>query len=285
MILSNSYFKYKLQIKALVFLKCLLLTTSLHANSAWVHDNLSKATDTYASNMYAFDKCRAYQDKPFNDTSKSKKAIIIGDSQGCDFLNGALENGYLRDYQIQFHFIPYPCQTVPGEYISEYISPEHRAFCTTENRIDDFENIKKQAKEANLVIFASLWKIKVAEKLPQIIHYLQLTKQQRLVVVGNKFFGKLSLHQYFHMNHNELRALRNDVGTKSMEINSVLRRKSAGMVIFIDPHKLVCGDNSTSCPIFTNNLRLISYDGRHLTKEGAQYIGRILFNNSPLKNI
>ncbi len=270
---------------AFTLLGVLTFSSVASATSSSVHDSLSKATNKLSSNAYAFEKCRALQAKPFDENSKKKRAIIIGDSQGCDFLNSAYENGYLRNYQIQFHFIPYPCQTVPGEYISKYISPKHRSFCTKADRTDNFKKIKKQVKGASLVIFASLWKPQVAEKLPQIINYLQLTKQQRLIVIGNKFFGKLSIKKYFHMTNRELRSLRNEVGTKSMEINSILKRRSAGKVIFIDPHQLVCGDNSTSCPIFTNNLRLISYDGRHLTKEGARYMGKILFQNSALGNI
>jgi len=263
----------------------LYFTSSAYATSPLVHDSLSKATNKISSNAYAFEKCRALQSKPFDNKSWKKKAIIIGDSQGCDFLNSALENGYLRNYQIQFHFIPYPCQSVPGEYITTYILPKHRVFCTKDSRVDTLKKVKSQVKDANLIIFSSLWKPQVAEKLPKIINYLQLGKYQRLIVIGNKFFGKMSIQNYYHMTNRELRLLRNKVGTQSMDVNSILRRRSSGKVIFIDPHKLICGDNSTSCPIFTDNLRLISYDGRHLTKEGARYIGRILFQNSALGNI
>ena len=86
------------------------------------------------------------------------------------------------------------------------------------------------------------------------------------------------------MSERELRLLRNDVGTQSMEVNSILKRKTQGKIAFVDPHKLICG-NSTSCPLFTNNLKLISYDGRHLTKAGARYVGRIIFQNSELGRI
>lgn len=283
-ILNSGFEKYSFYV-SFAFVVLFSSITSAYAASPIAHDSLSKATNKKSSNAYAFEKCRALQAKPFDNNSWKKKAIIIGDSQGCDFLNSVFENSYLSNYQIQFHFIPYPCQTVPGEYISKYISPKHRAFCTKANRTDNFKNIKKQLKGVSLVIFASLWKPQVAEKLPQIINYLQLTKQQRLIVIGNKFFGKLSIKNYFHMTNRELRSLRNDVGTQSMEINSILKRKSSGKVIFVDPHKLVCGDNSTNCPIFTNNARLISYDGRHLTKEGARFIGKILFQNSALGSI
>ena len=268
-------------ILCMVFLA--IITTTVTEAGSYVHQSLSEATNVLSNNAYAFEKCRALQNKPFDKNSRKKKAIIIGDSQGCDFLNSALENGYLNNYQIQFHFIPYPCQTVPGEYISKYISPKHRSFCT-KSRNDDLKKIKEHVSEASLVIFASLWKPQVAEKLPQIINYLNLNDKQRLIVIGNKFFGRPDIQDYYHMTNNELRALRNDVGTKSMDINSILRQKTFGKIIFIDPHKLVCGD-STSCPIFTDNVRLISYDGRHLTKEGARYIGRILFQHSALGHI
>ena len=261
-----------------------VLSSTVFAKNSSVHDSLAKATNTQSSNAYAFEKCRSIQAKPFDDSIKKKKVIIIGDSQGCDFLNGAIENGYLRNYQIQFRFIPYPCQTVPGEYISRYIKPKNRPFCTKKGRTDSLELAKEQVQQADVLIFASLWKPEVAQKLPKIIHFLKSKKQQKLIVVGNKFFGKPAINNYFHMSNQELRSLRNDVGTKSMEINSILERKTHGKIAFVDPHKLVCG-NSTSCPIFTQNLRLISYDGRHLTKAGARYVGRIMFQNSVLGRI
>ncbi|HIP95003.1 MAG TPA: hypothetical protein EYH20_06665 [Leucothrix sp.] len=263
----------------------LLASSTVFATNKTVHNSLAQATNIRLSNAYAFKKCRDLQGQPFDKKSKKKRVIIIGDSQGCDFLNSALENGYLRNYQIQFHFIPYPCQTVPGEYISKYIEPKHRRFCTTTGRTDTLEKVKKQVPDANLIIYASLWKTQVAEKLPKIINYLQIKKDQRLIVIGNKFFGNMLIQDYFHMSSKELRKLRNDVGTKTLEINSILQRRLGGRISFIDPHKLVCGNRSTSCPIFTNNLQLISYDGRHLTKAGARYVGKILFQKTVLGKI
>lgn len=282
-------------LKAVVVTRSLLMTVVVistsffitqisHAANYAIHDSLSKATNITSSNAYAFERCRALQAKPFDTTIKKKKVIIIGDSQGCDFLNGALENGYLRHYQIQFRFIPYPCQTVPGEYISRYIQPKHRYFCTAKGRTDSLEIAKEEIQKADIIIFASLWKPEVAQKLPRIVGYLNSKKSQKLIVVGNKFFGKLAIGNYFHMSERELRLLRNDVGTQSMEVNSILKRKTQGKIAFVDPHKLICG-NSTSCPLFTNNLKLISYDGRHLTKAGARYVGRIIFQNSVLGRI
>ncbi len=83
--------------------------------------SLLKNSNKAFNNRYAFERCRSLQGKAFDTQSKKKKLIIIGDSQGCDFLNEAIENGYLKNYQIQFRFIPYACQKIPNENINNYI--------------------------------------------------------------------------------------------------------------------------------------------------------------------
>lgn len=262
-----------------------LLSSHTFAAQTAVHKDLIKAANKQTSNSYAFEKCRNLQSKPFDPTSSKKKAIIVGDSQGCDFLNGVLENGYLANYQIAFRFIPYPCQLVPGENRSKYIQRQNHQLCSPRNeRTDNLEEAKKQIQQADLVIMAALWKPEVSQKLPKVIHYLNLKSKQKLIVVGNKFFGKMSIHDYIHMPPQEIKTLRNEVGTASLDINATLKKKVKRKAIFIDPHQLVCGDNTT-CPVFTDRLQLISYDGRHLTKAGARYIGKILFQRSPLRKI
>ena len=45
--------------------------------------------------------------------------------------------------------------------------------------------------------------------------------------------------------------------------------------VFVDLMQMACGDER-DCPLFTSDLNLISYDGSHLTKEGAVYLGQKL---------
>ena len=258
----------------------LLLFSTGFAASPAVQRNLIKASNIKSSNTYAFERCRALS-KPFDKKSKKRKAIIVGDSQGCDFLNEVLENKYLSNYQIRVRFIPYPCQTVLGQNRGRYIQPKNRRLCA-DKRTDSLKKARDQIQQADLVIFSALWKPEVSRQMPQIINYLRISKKQRLVVIGNKFFGKMAINKYIHMPHNELRYLRNDVGTISKDVNTILRNRLGTKALFIDPQKLVCGA-PTTCPVFTDNLQLISYDGRHLTKAGARYIGRILFQKSGLK--
>ncbi len=247
-------------------------------------NNIIDSINDKLYDYYAFDKCRSLQAKPFNHQSKKKKLIIIGDSQGCDFLNGMIENGYLRNYQIQFRFIPYACQKVPYENINVYISAKHQRFCTTTKRLDSLKKVKQQVANADLVIFAALWKPAVAKKLPKIFQYLHIRKQQRIVVIGYKFFGGISAKKYANLPNNKRRLARVNVGQKALKINAILNSSLPNNVIFINPHKLICG-NSTSCPVFTSALELISYDGRHLTKAGARYIGKIIFQKTPLGSL
>lgn len=249
-----------------------------------VYENMLKVANKQASDDYAFKQCRSLQAKPFDNNNAKKKAIIVGDSQGCDFLNGALANGYLSDYQIQFRFIPYACQTIPEENINNYIAPKHQAFCLQSGRADSLEKAKKQIQEADLIIFSELWKLEVANNFTKIINYLNINKQQKVIVVGNKFFGKISVKDYLQLPKKELKALRNYVGKTSMDINTAFKKSLDDAITFVDPHHLVCG-KSTTCPIFTNQLQLISYDGRHLTKAGAGYIVKMLFQHSALKKI
>ena len=256
----------------------------VQAASAPVKKNLIKASDVSSSHAYAFRKCRSLQAKAFNPSSKKKKLIILGDSQGCDLLNGLVENHYLRDYQIRFRFIPYPCQRIPGDHVSKYISRKNQHFCLKSDRADSLQNAREQIQKADVIIYSALWKAEVAQKLPQIMSYLGIKKRQKQIVIGNKFFGNIQIHDYIHMSDRELRKLRINVGTKATRINDILRKRIGRRTMFIDPQKLVCG-NSTTCPAFTKRLKLISYDGRHLTKEGARYYGKVLFQKTDLHKV
>jgi hypothetical protein len=243
-----------------------------------------KALENQAYDQYAFNKCRSLQAKPFDTKSNKKKLIIIGDSQGCDFLNGIFENGYLKNYQIQFRFIPYACQRIPNDDIKQYIRPKYQKFCLTTTRLDSLEKVKQQVSEADLVIFSALWKPVVASKLSKVFEYLKIKKSQQLVVIGYKFFGNIPIKKYTDLSNDEQRSLRNKVGKKALNINAILKNNLANYVIFANPHQLVCG-NAMNCPVFTDNLKLISYDGRHLTKAGARYITKLLFQNTKLGSI
>lgn len=263
---------------------CTVVIPMAFAVNSTVRTNLIKAANTKVSGDYTFSQCRTLRKKPFDEESGKKKILIVGDSQSCDFLNGIIENNYLKNYQISMRFIPYKCQTIVGDSSPYYIKPQDRKFCQDPVHADSLERSLVAIKKADLVIYVSRWKAEIAKHLPQSIKQLALGENQKMIVIGSKFFGKISINRYIHMADNELITLRNDVGTVSKDVNTILENGLSKGVEFIDQHELIC-DDSTTCPVFTRDLHLISYDGRHLTKDGARYVGKVLFQKSGLRHM
>lgn len=264
----------------LVSLFMILASTSAPAGQS-VRENLIAAADAKASGEYAFARCRDLKGKPF-DAKGKKTALIVGDSYACDLVNAIEENAYLRDYQISLRYIPYDCQTVIGKGAVGLIAAKDKALCADPNHADSLERAQEQIQQAELVIFASRWKPEVADGLPSTLGQLGLKPQQKVVVVGNKFFGKITAQKYLRMADDELKTLRNKVNpVEAKTINEKLAKQLGKDVLFVNPHQLLCGDEA-SCPLFTPDLQLISYDGRHLTQAGARHVGKVLFGNSAL---
>jgi hypothetical protein len=80
-------------------------------------------------------------------------------------------------------------------------------------------------------------------------------------------------------------ALRNEVGAVNLKIHALMRQNLQGVgVEFIDLHRLVCGENAVTCPVFTPEGKLISHDGGHLTQAGAAWIGSLLKGSAAFAN-
>lgn len=245
-----------------------------------VRADMMKAADNKASGEYVRARFLKHMKKPFVANGK-RKAIIVGDSHAQDFYNAVLESGALANYQLSTRYIPTVCQMYLGsEDVNRLREARHRNICA---KSDNLEQAKAQIAEADLVILTSNWKDWSAQRLPQSIRNLQLKPQQKLVVIGRKSYGKLNIRKYLRMPESQLRGLRNEVDNKQAQINNIMRSSLPGNV-FIDQHQLVCGGQNT-CPLFTNDLRLITFDGGHFTKHGARYVGRILFNSPQLKGL
>ncbi len=253
------------------------ITTFPTASSAsQIRSELQKAADTKASGAYVRKRFLQMMRKPFTSTSK-KKALIIGDSHAQDFLNGVLENGYLRNYQISTRYIPTRCQIYFGEHLTQFIKHRDRAFC---KKSDSLLRAKRQIAEADLIILAGDWKAWSAKALPLSIKKLGLKPRQKLFVVGRKSFGKISIRNYLRMPDQKLRTLRNKVDAHQTKVNNIMSR-SLSRSVFINQQQLICGSSAT-CPVFTKDLKLISFDGGHLTRDGARHVGRVLFQGSSL---
>lgn len=262
-----------------IFLGLFILAFSSGSVANVNHKELLKAADIKVSGKYVRTRFLEIMKKPF-DMEGMKKALIIGDSHAQDFLNGILENGYLQDYQISTRYIPVRCQIVLSDDAVKYIKAKDKNFCAN---ADSLLKAKEQIAEADLIIMVANWQEWSAKQLPQTINNLGLTSSQKLFVVGRKSFGKVTIRDYLRMSGEQLRQLRNKIDDQQLKIDEIMS-ESLTNAVFINHHQLVCG-KSEKCPIFTNDFKLISFDGGHLTKDGARYVGEVLFKNSPLGSL
>lgn len=240
-----------------------------------VRDSLLKAADIEASGQYTRERFLALHKQPFNPADSRRKALIIGDSHAQDFLNSVVENGYLANYQIRTRYIPFRCQVFLSEVGKQYLQPKDEALCAGS---DSLELARDQIAQADLIILSSMWEEWAARLLPETIRNLGLRSNQRLVVIGRKEFGKISVRKYLAMPEDKLLTLSNPVNASHLAINDLIRQ-GVGDDVFVDQQKLICGEGAT-CRLFTDDLQLISFDGGHLTKAGAKYVGKRLFEGS-----
>lgn len=261
----------------------LLTSGIMAANAAGLRQQLIQYANSSYSEEYTFRHCKGITKQAFDLKGSKRKVLIIGDSQACDFYNGVVETGNLNNYQISMRYIPYRCQPT---FDHNVIAPKDRPICAQEARIDNLRLAAEQIKNADVVIFAARWKRKAARALPHTLKYLKLRSNQRVIVLGNKNFGKISIRKYLRMSPEKLLELNNDVPRHIRKVNAILKQGLAGTrARFIDQQKVLCNGSDKHCEVFTNNHDLISYDGWHLTEPGARYAGTLLFRETMLKEL
>lgn len=219
--------------------------------------------------------------KPFITTDQRKKMIIIGDSHAQDFYNAMLENNINQRYQISTRRIPAICGIYLGsEIISEFILKKHVPIC---EKADTLKLAMPQIQQADVVIIAANWKLWSAQRLATTVKNLKIKASQKLFVTGRKNFGKVNLRKYLRMSESQLREFRNPVFGIQREINQTIKQ-SLPKNIFVDIQALIC-QSEKDCRLFTPQARLISFDGGHLTQQGARYVGNVLLRNPPLNQL
>lgn len=266
--------------RTLLFLLIVNLFSVTTAMADEVRATLLKAADTEAGGEYTRSRFLAMVKKPFDANDPRKKALIIGDSHAQDFLNGILENAYLGNYQLSTRYIPFRCQTFLSDKGEQHIEPKDTALCAESDKL---AQARKQIAEADLIILSSRWKEWAADLLPETIRNLALRPDQQLVVIGKKAFGKINVRQYLRMPVDQLRELTNPLDLADVALNRKMQ-SMLGKDVFVDQQQLICG-NTQSCRLFTDDLKLISYDGGHLTPAGARFVGKKIFQGSFLSQL
>jgi len=203
------------------------------------------------------------------------KLLLIGDSFSQDFYNMIRENGAFTGYEISADMIAARCQFhLDGDVPEGAIAPGDAARCSTDdNHVNEFT--VQRAREADIVILAFLWRDWAVRQLPRTLDALGLRIGTEVILVGRKYFPTPDMAQLQTMTADELVAYRAPLEDETRRVNAMLA-EAAINAQFVDPTALVC-DTLDACRAFTPNGELISHDRRNLTREGARFLGRLLF--------
>lgn len=207
-------------------------------------------------------------------TNEKQNVLIIGDSFAEDFTNILYENGVANNINIVTHKIAANCGNLYLDNdFSENIKPDYRAICEAKNW---YQNKKLQAllPQADQIWLASFWTDWVAKRLPESIENIQKDTNADIYVLGIKNFGDINIRDYLKTPYEMRSNIMNNADKEAILTNTIMR-STLDEKMFIDTLSKVCSDGNT-CDVFTPTNELISFDGDHLTKEGAAFIGQKL---------
>lgn len=204
---------------------------------------------------------RVYKmDVDFNEhDSIHSKVLVIGSSFGRDFVNMLLENKLNLDIQISYIYL------------------------------QNFDSVKyaDRLKQSDVIIYSTL--SSPTQQGYEVIKKQYLNLKEKYAINGRKFFftGTKSFGNNVNAFFNTSKpADRCKLRTEIEKIYSTINQqciKDFG-ADFIDIMG-VLSNNSNTIPVFTDDCKLISQDCEHLTKYGAEFVGRKLNNTYHFKSL
>jgi peptidoglycan/LPS O-acetylase OafA/YrhL len=220
---------------------------------------------------YVTNKFNSLQGKPFSNDDNQKRLLIIGDSYAQDFCNILNEGGLLEGIDVSTHYVPENCD------IRQHIASQDIALCQNFIRIGN-EKLDKRLAQADFIIVASSWDKFTTSQLKNLHTELKKRTHAKLFIVGKKSFYTLRIVDIIAAtDKNTLVSMKKGSPHEYDNVKharEVMRQNNN----YLDLHRIVCGDTE-KCPVTNPDGYLISYDGCHLSKEGATYIGKLLIKN------
>ena len=239
-------------------------------------ENLHESVGASASELGDYTRL-AYneeiRDKPF--AGQQPRLLIIGDSFSQDLYNIVRESHAFPGYQISADYIAARCQfRIQGSEPKGAINGADARRCVIEdNNIN--AGTRERIQQADVILLAFFWQDWAVTQLPETLKSLNLLDSTKLVVMGSKRFPSPSPSKMARMSMKDLADFRFPLEVQTAEVNQKLAGlKMAGR--FVDPMQLLCS-GPNACRYFTPEGKPVSYDGRHLTRAGARYLGELLF--------
>lgn len=234
-------------------------------------EHLLLRTQTEFSN-YVWKRFSQLNNIDFN-TSGKKKVLIIGDSFGQDLVNAIFESNISDNIQVSTHHVTEDCK--PS------IMNKNTLMCL-EKYFHENSKVNKLIKTADSIWIAISWREAEAEFLQTTIQSLNNLTDAKIMIFGTKNFGTINIKDLLDMKQKQERyKIKNKLPEYHLNTNSHMEN-TLSKDTFINSSTIFCNEK-TQCKIFTDNNELISYDGKHLTKEGAKFYGEKL-KHHPLIN-
>ena len=205
--------------------------------------------------------------------------VLLGDSFSQDLYNMIAESGAFEGHAVSAIYRPVQCQLAVDEADFEQIPGTWRTACR--QKAPGAEELAR-LRDADMVLVALAWKPWSAERVARTLTALGLDDHPGLYVLGSKYgLFSHSPREVLHLAPSELTGAKVEPSEKERAVNAVLR-DGLPEDRFIDLHALFC-DGSGGCPVFGPQGELLSYDGGHLTRDGAATLGARLFSETALR--
>jgi peptidoglycan/LPS O-acetylase OafA/YrhL len=222
--------------------------------------------------------------KSFDDNGLRVKIVIIGDSYAQDLVNAIYETGLNQRFQIVTRHIRKECGNLyldQSVFVNQ-IPPNLLSECQKVRIYEDL-SLKKMLVEADEVWFASSWLMWHVNYISNSVKsVIQLTNRP-VRVFGRKNFGKIYPRELLKLDKNHRPLYVNKVPEEQIRVNE--RMKSIlPTEVFVNVQYLLCGAILVTCSPFTNKGLLKSYDGTHLTQDGALLYGLGLSQSQVIKD-
>lgn len=265
-----------------------MLGTLAHASDGFV-DRLAPE-DRYLASVspsvygaYVRKRFDDLQHAPFRGDDQRLKILVVGDSFAKDLVNAVYEGPLAAQVQISTHQITTGCGNLHlNRDFSGEITQRQRFLCDQDGWYKG-SAVDELIRQSDGVWIASNWQPWEARLMKESVANLSLKYGEKFVVFGSKSFGAMNIKRLISLPTPDRYANRHQLTAMHRDVNNMVA-DAAGNGRFVDVSGLLCGPQG-ACPLFLPSGRLISYDGGHLTQEGAGLLGNLLYKELNAKQL
>ena len=215
----------------------------------------------------------------FSSEDGGTKLLVIGDSFAEDFVNCLKQNNAMANVQLSTFRIPAVCGNLMiNSDIKSFVPQKSIPICCNVGWYTS-QALQNLIGESEIVLLASAWKEWQMPFLQESLDNIEAIAGGKVFLLGRKDFGRIEVNALLEMPLNQRLETLNPLFDETVSINRQMRTR-VPQENFID-FQSVIGETDLLIPIFTPKGVLVSYDGQHLTNEGARHIGRKLLQSHP----